>query len=153
MLKYIAILSLLGGFSPAMAATIELPNQVPIEIEEPTAYSSAVLISQSGPVMRKRTNDIKETHVKLVTAYSSSPDETDDTPFTTALGTRVRPGIAAAIWLPFGTKIRMPELVGDRVFVIEDRMHSRFSNRLDIWFPEKDQAKNFGVKTLQIEVL
>ena len=88
-----------------------------------------------------------------MTAYSSDPDETDSTPFITASGSHVRPGVAAANFLPFGTKFRIPELFGNKIFVIEDRMHSRFSNRVDIWFETKENAKNFGKQFSKIEIL
>ena len=88
-----------------------------------------------------------------VTGYSSSPDETDEDPFTTASGKSVRDGIVATNLLPFGTKVRIPEEFGDKVFVVEDRMHRRFSNRIDVWFPSKSEAKVFGKKNLEIEIL
>lgn len=88
-----------------------------------------------------------------LTAYSSTPEETDDTPFITASGSHVRNGIAAANFLPFGTKFRVPEIFGNKIFVIEDRMHSRFSKRVDIWFETKEEAKNFGKQFSKIEIL
>ena len=90
----------------------------------------------------------------MATAYSSTVEQTDSTPFITASGSTVRDGIIANNLLPFGTEIRIPELYGDKVFVVEDRMHSRKGNyHVDIWFPEYDQAKEFGAKTIYIEVL
>ncbi len=90
----------------------------------------------------------------IITAYSSTPEETDDTPFITAAGTRVREGIVANNLLPFGTKIRIPELYGNKIFVVEDRMHYRKGGyHLDIWFPSQWEAKEFGSKLTQIEVL
>ena len=74
-----------------------------------------------------------ETYEVWVTAYSSSPDETDDTPFITASGERVREGIIAANFLPFGAKVLMPELFGDKVFIVADRMHRRKTNNVDIF--------------------
>ena len=88
-----------------------------------------------------------------VTGYSSSIDETDGDPFTTASGKGVRDGIVATNLLPFGTKVRIPEEFGDKVFVVEDRMHRRFPNRIDIWFPSKSEAREFGKKNLEIEIL
>lgn len=88
-----------------------------------------------------------------ITAYSSRPEETDDTPFITASGKHVAPGIAAANWLPFGTKIRIPAIFGDRVFVIEDRMHRRNAEKLDIWFSSTKDALRFGVKHATVEIL
>lgn len=98
-------------------------------------------------------NGVKKIKV-IITAYSSAVEETDDTPFITASGKEVRDGIVANNMLPMGTKIKIPELYGDKVFVIEDRMNRRKSNyHIDIWFPSKMLALNFGVKTAEIEVL
>ena len=90
----------------------------------------------------------------VVTAYSSTPDQTDDTPFITASGKVVEDGIVASNFLAFGTKLRLPELFGDKIFVVEDRMHKRFfSDRLDIWFPDRETAQNFGVRETTLEIL
>lgn len=90
----------------------------------------------------------------VITAYSSTPEETDDTPFITASGKEVGDGIVANNMLPFGTKIKIPELYGDKVFTVLDRMNRRKSDyHFDIWLPSKDLAINFGVKTAEIEVL
>ena len=93
--------------------------------------------------------------IKVVaTAYSSTPQQTDDEPFITAAGTRVRDGIIANNLLPFGTKIRIPELYGEKVFVVEDRMHWRKGDyQIDIWFPSYWEAKNFGAKRIYMEIL
>lgn len=91
----------------------------------------------------------------LATAYSSTPDQTDDTPFVTAANTRTRDGVIAANFLPFGTKIRIPALSGDKIFVVEDRMHRRYDGayRVDIWFPDRALAKEFGARKLDIVIL
>ena len=90
----------------------------------------------------------------VVTGYSSTPAQTDDNPFITAAGTWVREGIIANNLLPFGTEIRIPELYGDRVFIVEDRMHWRKGYyHVDIWFTSYGEAKNFGAKRTFIEVL
>ena len=89
----------------------------------------------------------------VVTGYSSDPKQTDDTPYITAAGTLVRDGIVAANFLPMGTKIKLPDLYGDRVFVVEDRMHPRKHYQVDIWFPSYWEALHFGAKRTYIEVL
>ena len=90
----------------------------------------------------------------VVTAYSSTPEQTDNTPFVTASGKSTADGIVANNMLPFGAKVRIPELYGDKIFVVEDRMHQRKGKyHLDIWLPEYLQAKNFGAKITSIEVL
>lgn len=89
----------------------------------------------------------------VVTAYSSTPDQTDATPFITASGTGVRDGIVACNFLRFGTRVRFPELYGDKTFMVEDRMALKNSHKIDIWFASREQAKQFGVQVLKVEVL
>ncbi len=89
----------------------------------------------------------------VVTGYSSVPWETDSDPFITASGKRTKVGIAATNFLPFGTKIKIPEIFGDQIFVIEDRMHPRFKDRIDIWFPNSWQAREFGIKKTKVYIL
>jgi len=88
-----------------------------------------------------------------VTAYSSTPDQTDSDPFTTASGSKVRDGVIATNFLPFGTKVRIPDKFGDKIFVVEDRMHSRYWYMADIWMPNRQVAKEWGAKYLKMEVL
>jgi len=91
------------------------------------------------------------------TAYSSTKDQTDSTPCITANGYNVcKSGIenvVAANFLKFGTKIRIPELYGDQIFTVQDRMHPRFNNRVDFWKASRESAKKFGVKYIKIQVL
>ena len=91
----------------------------------------------------------------ILTGYSSTPDQTDDTPWITAANTGVRDGIVASNFLPFYTKIRVPELFGDKVFVVEDRMHERFNDMkiVDIWFPNREAAADFGLQKATIQIL
>jgi len=88
-----------------------------------------------------------------VTAYSSCPLETDSDPFITASGKWVQDGIVAANFLAFGTKIKIPELYGNKVFVVQDRMHPRKKYQVDIWFPSKTEAIDFGAHYSYIELV
>lgn len=95
-----------------------------------------------------------ETRKITVTAYSSTPDQTDDSPFITASGKWVYDGIVASNFLPFGTKVRFPELFRDKIFTVDDKMHARFADtRVDIWFPDRESAKEFGIKETMMEIL
>ncbi len=90
----------------------------------------------------------------IVTAYSSTPEQTDDTPFITAAGTKVREGVIANNYLPFGTRIKIPELFGDQTFVVEDRMSWKKGNyHFDVWLPSYQEALHFGAKNTLIEIL
>ena len=87
------------------------------------------------------------------TGYNSEVAQTDDSPFITANGTHVRWGIVAANFLPFGTKIKIPDYYGDQVFEVTDRMNKRYWERVDVWFPEHGQAVQWGVRKVKIEIL
>ena len=90
----------------------------------------------------------------VVTAYSSTPDQTDSTPFITASGKHVAEIIIANNMLPLGTKVLIPSLYGDEIFTVGDRMASYKSKyHIDLWMPNRALAVNFGVKTAEIEVL
>ncbi len=90
----------------------------------------------------------------VITAYTSTPDQTDSTPDIAASGKKVYDGMIAANWLPFGTKIKIPALYGDKVFTVDDRMNSRYGyGRLDVWLDTtKNEAKKFGVKRVEVHV-
>jgi len=93
-----------------------------------------------------------------VTAYNSLPWQTDDTPCITASGMDVcerdmEDVIATNLWyLPFGTKVRFPDLFGDRIFSIEDRMNKRYYQRADIWMQDYQTAKAFGKQYTRMEI-
>lgn len=88
-----------------------------------------------------------------VTGYSSTADQTDDSPFTTASNKHVTDGFVAANFLPFGTHIQIPKLFGNKVFTVEDRMHERFNDRIDVWFPDRATALKFGKRSVEVIVL
>lgn len=137
------ISSIIAG---AIAGAILLEMIIPQTAKAETFSNQALIDESSFEVVKK----IK----MVVTAYSSTPEQTDTTPFITASGKNVVDGIVANNMLPFGAKIRIPEVYGDKVFVVEDRMNQRKGKyHLDIWFPEYSQAKNFGAKITYIEVL
>jgi 3D (Asp-Asp-Asp) domain-containing protein len=116
------------------------------------SFITAANIANATPIETPEVKQNKEMVVE-VTAYSSTPDQTDDTPFITANGKLVYDGVLAANFLPFGTRIKIPELYGDKIFVVEDRMHKRFQNRIDIWFPDRQSALEFGYRELKVEIL
>lgn len=137
MIKYV-FLAIIG-----LASTL---NPVPIaEVDGQTTQPVAVAI-----VKESAQSEV----LKLwITAYSSTPEETDDTPFVTALGTEVRDGVIATNLLPFKTKVKIPSLFGDKIFIVEDRMHRRKENFLDIWMSSKEAAENFGINFAEVVVL
>lgn len=90
----------------------------------------------------------------VLTAYSSTPGQTDSTPFNTSNGLGVYDGLLAANWLPYGTRVKFPELFGDKIFTVNDRMHPRYgAGRVDLWLDAPiDTVKEFGVKRVRMEI-
>jgi len=100
---------------------------------------------------------VKWSGVFPVTSYNSEVGQCDDTPCITANGFNLcEHGIEDSIatnMLPFGTKVRFPEVFGDRVFFVRDRMNSRYYERFDIWMLSHSDAVKFGLQYLTVEIL
>ena len=103
------------------------------------------------------TTPARITKTVTVTAYSSTSDQTDASPCSTANGFDVcKQGVenvVAVNGLPFGTKLRFPEMFGDRIFTVQDRMNARYTDRMDVWMKSRGAAMQFGVKHLKVEIL
>ena len=154
-------------------SSFDLENQVLIDQEEksedrpetkerPKQTGKVLAVQIENDVKEENTeknseiNETEKTKVKnkklvLVTAYSSTVDQCDSTPFITANGTHVHDGTIAANFLKFGTKVKFPSLYGDKIFIVEDRMKSNY--KVDIWFPTRQEAINFGAKRVEMEIL
>jgi 3D (Asp-Asp-Asp) domain-containing protein len=93
----------------------------------------------------------------VITSYNSEVGQCDDSPCITANGFNVcEHGIedtVAANFLSFGTKIKIPDYFGDRVFIVRDRMNARYTDRLDIWMINKSDAIQWGAKIAKIEII
>jgi 3D (Asp-Asp-Asp) domain-containing protein len=86
----------------------------------------------------------------VVTAYSSSPDETWGDPFLTASGRPVGEGVVACPRrLPFGTQVR----INQRVYTCWDRLHPKYDDRFDVWHPSKEAALKFGRRQVIVQIL
>ncbi|MEK7103033.1 MAG: hypothetical protein AAB870_01660 [Patescibacteria group bacterium] len=127
--------------------------------KEPKKVAGVHYAIATEPDTSSRTSSDTPGRVMIVsaTAYSSTPDQTDGSPCITANGYNVCKGnqenVLAANFLPFGTKVRLPDIYGDRIFIVQDRMARRFSNRIDVWMKTRQAAMQFGIKKVKIEVL
>ena len=132
----IAILAALWGSFLRTVDAPQAPKEEPAQVE----------------TLKEEYSVVKH-YVVEVTGYSSREEETDDTPHITASGSTVDWGIVATNRYPFETLLRFPDTYGDKVFVVKDRMNSRYKNRMDIWFPHYEQARRFGIKNLRVEII
>lgn len=140
-ITFISVLALISGLNTA-------------NFTSKTAIAPFVAVNDpTVPYILTEDDNTAKTYDVWVTAYSSTSDQTDSTPFITASGTRVKDGIIAANFLPFGTKVLIPELFGDKVFTVEDRMHRRKTNNVDIWMSNRGKAIKFGIARAKIVIL
>jgi len=149
----VALVALINLTLPQNAGALTKPNQV---LADPLAtcfnYQHEVAQSDKLPVIKQRP--AKKTMHLTVTAYSSTVDQTDASPFITASGTHVHDGTLAHNYLPIGTQVRFPDVFGDKIFVVEDRLNARYGPYMaDIWMPTRDQAIQWGARVLRMEVL
>ena len=162
-LHTLIILALMADFLMPKAIAAEGLNFRQLNNLYPTNFNAHILSTQKvlGPVFP----DIEPTEILtepkkvmniVMTAYSSTVDQTDASPCITANGFNVcehnQENVIAANFLPFGTKIRMPEIYGNRVFTVQDRMNRRYWYRGDVWLKSRESAKQFGVKYAKIEI-
>jgi 3D (Asp-Asp-Asp) domain-containing protein len=152
-------------FTPALAAetvaaqdeaqiSLDAVNKsVKMDVEAQKVVNTNIVATSSKIVSPK----IKSTSTHVMTAYNSEVGQTDESPCITANGFNVckhgQEDTIAANFLKFGTKVKIPELYGDRVFTVRDRMNAKHPNRVDIWMKDRSSAIKFGVKTAKIQVL
>ena len=141
--------------APILADTAEYGSQIitnSAEFEENIVELKAF---NKFPISEK----VKSTKTNLyeITAYTSEVAQCDDSPCITANGFNVcTHGIEdtiAANFLDFGTRVKIPDIYGDRIFVVRDRMNKKYPNRVDVWLKDKDQAIKFGFKLAKLEIL
>ena len=152
---YKRILIILTAIFFITFSALQVESFVKLDEDKDQNFESLTIATGNSllPIINYGDTDTQKMDV-LITAYSSTVSQTDSTPFITASNKYVEDGIVANNLLPFGTKIRFPELYGDKVFVVEDRMHRRKDdNRFDIWFNSYDDAVQFGVQATYVEIL
>jgi len=144
-----------GHSTVATVRHIPYKNGIVFEQNRTTSLKP-ILLGIGNPSSVHRDGSAREM-VIVVTAYSSTKDQTDASPCTTANGYNVcqhnTENVIAANFLPFGTRVTFPEVFGEKEFIVQDRMHPRYHNRADIWMKSRVAAKQFGVKRMKMVVI
>lgn len=145
----VAVTSLPTHFAFADTTDI-VSSPIPAQAEdEPDSTKAVAPVAIASP----KVTVVRTYSAVPFSAYTSRPEETDDTPFITADGSHVADGIIAANFLKFGTKVRIPKLFGDKVFEVHDRMNKRYPYKIDIWMEKYSDAIQFGVRRADIEIV
>lgn len=168
----------LGLVVTALITAFTAPRQEPVA-EVPLALSpSAVVLAnpvEHGLFSVTVGPSANPTATLRATGYNSQVNQTDSTPFITATGARTRFGIVAVSRdllgtdLPYGSLVRLRDLGSfytgrgagafqamldqQGLFIVEDTMHLRKTQQLDVWFPEYSTAINWGVRRIEVELV
>ncbi len=162
----------------ALITAFNTPASIDISIEPSVSFTEIIIpkpepvIAEDAPFAGPEVSLVKR--VKS-TAYNSLVEQTDSTPHITAIGSQTRFGIIAVSRdllsqdVPYGSLVRLKDLGNfyngrgygkyqtmlDRqgLFVVEDTMHARKTNQIDVWFPHISEALNWGVRHVEIEVV
>ncbi len=150
-------IDVLRDFDDDVSQGQELIDKQTAKGESPKKNTTTKAIVKKIPIVRKSPEVLSRDMKVVVTAYSSTLDQTDATPCITANGFNVcdhnKENVIAANFLPFGTKVRLPELFGEKVFTVQDRMHRRHQHRVDLWMKTRKKAKQFGIRRTLLEVV
>lgn len=87
-----------------------------------------------------------------VSAYTSSVEETDDTPEINAMGTKPAHGsVACPLKYDFGTEV----IINGKSYFCDDRMGPRYArgDYFDIWTSSRDEAVHWGRRHVTVEVV
>lgn len=157
-----------------VAVTIEIEASVPLQLEPQIEVLAEARSLQREPI-RFKGPIANPSLVVRATAYNSLESQTNAQPFITATGTQTRWGIIAVsrdlldFDLPYGSLVRLRDLGnyhsgrghgayqtlldGAGLFVVEDTMHMRKANQIDVWFADYASAVNWGVRRIELDVV
>ena len=157
---FLATIAITTGSAHASTDTMLSAGYAPVQnladVPRLEVFHDDFLMANSSPVApisRIARFGISREMFVASTGYNSLPEQTDDSPFIAADGTRVYWGMVAANFLPFKTKIKIPDYYGDQIFVVHDRMNRRYNERVDVWFAQKPDALKWGVRKVRIQIL
>lgn len=159
---------------PLFASSVASAKTVSFMTVADTAYTSTspvvsrawadLFVQDEEPVVpAEEPVPIKPVKIDYVdiTAYRAVAAECDSDPLVTADGSVVMavanvvvPNIVAANHLPFGTKLRIPDYFGDKVFEVRDRMNARYTHRIDILMTDAKAVDDWGIKhRVKVEII
>ena len=146
---FFVLITTLVGFTAHHSAKVEASEYYVARIEK---------LNEERQRLTRQMAELKDINIKEVTltAYSPTVEECGPEPHTTASNVKVRRGIVAVSrdlfdqgWV-FGKKVYVK---GHGVYEIADLMSKRYTKRMDIFFPDTEEAKQFGIKQVTVALL
>jgi len=152
--KFLFKIPLLLLFLFGLPLSAETPKPALLPCQKEIFFQGDTVLSQDLVFEKEMVKQKMMKIFAIVTGYSSTEEETDEDPFIAASGKNVEDGVVANNFFPFGTKIKIPELFGDKIFVVEDRMKKdKLKFHFDVWFDGKEKAKSFGLNFAWVEIV
>ncbi len=132
-------------------------------------FLALYLISKNGdfpePQMDAIDRITEELIIRTITAYTLSPEETDDSPcygaFNDDLCKLKEEWRGTGWWICASNEFERGQklVLHSREYgalincVVMDRMNGRYKNRIDLLMDTKENAINFGIREFEIEVI
>lgn len=172
--KLVAVGLVIAALITAFSAPREVPSETVSLAMTPTVTltNGPVDLGDAAGLVGPIANP---TYVLRATAYNSMASQTDHSPHVTSTGQTTRLGIIAASRdllghdLPYGSLVRIRDLGnfangrgygkfqgmldGQDLYVVEDTMHQRKRDQIDIWLDDRGTALNWGVRKVTVEVV
>jgi 3D (Asp-Asp-Asp) domain-containing protein len=146
---FFVLITALVGFAAHNGTRLETSGHYDARIEA---------LDEERQELTRQVAELRNMWVKevTVTAYSPTIEECGPDPLTTASMAKARPGMIAVSrdlfeegWV-FGKKVYVK---GHGVYEIADLMSKRYTQRMDIFFPDTDKAREFGKKQVTVALL
>ena len=125
-----------------------------LELAQKTAAARKMFVEEARLIQKAMS--LSPVRTVTVTAYNPTTDQCDADPLIAASMRKVRSGTIAVSrdlfnqgWV-FGRKVRIE---GYGIFEINDLMNKRFTQRIDIFMWDENQARQFGKKNIKAALL
>ena len=173
--KLVAVGLVLAALITAFSAPRNAQPQGVALALQPTATVLSKPAAVTAPHTTAVGPEANPVFVLRATGYNSMVNQTDSTPFITSTGQRTHFGIIAVSpdllshKLPYGSLVRIQDLGNyytgrgyghyqglldsQGLFVVEDTMHYRKRDQIDIWFSDYASAVNWGMRKVRVEVI
>ena len=168
--------ALITAFRPAQEVDVTAAASVKVKrfVKLDTTPAVSVISEPRTHDFERHGPPAKPSFVLRATGYNSLESQTDDTPFITAIGSTTRPGIVAISRdllggsIPYGSLVRLKDLGGyygggygqfqdkldaQGLFIVEDTLHRRKTQQVDVWFETYSEAIQWGIRKVEVELV
>jgi 3D (Asp-Asp-Asp) domain-containing protein len=161
---------------PQVVTLAPIPIEPPVPIVE-ILKPPVEPVANAEPVTPEVTESLVSgipSYTLKSTAYNSHVSQTDSSPNVTATGITTAFGVIALSrdmleTIPYGSLVRIKDLGSYRsgrgegkfqevldtqgLFIVEDTMHPRKFEQMDVWFADESEALSWGVRKVELEVV